>query len=258
MFRGKIPWRHAIDGGHLQIARWLEEAGAPTSELNEVERFTAFCMAGDERGARAMLDQAPNLLERVPKSMVLKAAGTGRMEAVRLVLDLGFDPNYVDEVAALHSAAGRNQQEIVKLLLERGASLSVREPFYDATPLGWVDFFDQAPMREMLLSTGPICLFDALDLDRLDRVPDVLARDPAALNRPFAECLSRHPKPEDWQTPLVRMVDRGKTAAVRVLLEHGADVTARHPDGRSLMQLASDKGDHEIVSVLESVTEPRP
>ncbi|MBZ5627062.1 MAG: ankyrin repeat domain-containing protein, partial [Acidobacteriia bacterium] len=116
---------------------------------------------------------------------------------------------------------------------------------------GWADFFDQTRTRDMLLNSGPICLFDALDYDRLDRVPDVLARDPAALNRPFAECLSRDPKPQDWQTPLVRMVDRGKTAAVRVLLEHGADVSGRHPDGRSLIQLACDKGSQEIMSLLQ-------
>jgi ankyrin repeat protein len=250
-FQGKTPWRHAMERGHLEIARLLEESGAPTTELNDVERFTSLCLAGDETGARVMLQHAPDLRERAPKSMVLKATSTGRKEAVRLVLDLGFDPNYIDEIAALHSAAGGNRQETVKLLMQRGASLAVREPFYDATPLGWADFFDQAEMREMLLSEGPICLFDALDLDRLDRVPDVLARDPAALNRPFAECLSRDPKPEDYQTPLVRMVDRGKTAAVRVLLEHGADITVRHPDGRSLVQLANDKGYHEIVDLLQ-------
>jgi hypothetical protein len=154
--------------------------------------------------------------------MVLKATGTGRIEAVRLVPNLGFDANSIDEVAALHPAAGRDRQDMVKLLLERGASLCVREPFYDATPLGWVDFLGQAPMREMLLSEGPVCLFDALDLDRPDRVPDILARDPASLNRPFAECLSRDPKPEDWQTPLV--------------------------------QLASDKGYQQIGEVLKNVS----
>jgi ankyrin repeat protein len=250
-FQGKTPWDHATEQGHLEIARLLEESGAPTTELSEVERFTSLCLAGDEAGARAMLQQAPDLFERAPKTMVLQAVGTGRIEAVRLVLDLGFDPNFIDEVAPLHPAAGRNRQDMVKLLLQRGASLCVREPFYDATPLGWVDFFDQAPMREMLLREGPICLFDALDLDRLERVPDILARDPEALNRPFAECLSRDPKPGDWQTPLVRMVDRGKAAAVRVLLEHGADISARHPDGRSLVQLASDKGYQEIVELLK-------
>lgn len=251
-FHGKTPWSHAMERGHFEIARLLAESGAPTTELNEVERFSSLCLAGDEAGARAMLQLAPDLLERAPKSMVLKATSSGRIEAVRLVLDLGFDPNYVDEVAALHHAAGGNRQDMVRLLLQSGASLCVREPFYDGTPLEWADFFDQAPMREMLLSEGPICLFDALDLDRLDRVPDILARDPASLNRPFAECISRDPKPEDWQTPLVRMVDRGKTAAVRVLLEHGADVNARHPDGRSLLQLASDKGYQEIVGAISA------
>jgi hypothetical protein len=56
----------------------------------------------------------------------------------------------------------------------------------------------------------------------LDRVPDILARDPASLNRPFAECLTRDPKPEDWQTPLQRMKARGKIEAVQVLLDRGA------------------------------------
>jgi ankyrin repeat protein len=251
MFRGKTPWRHAMEQGHLEIARLLEEAGAPTSELNDVERFTSLCVAGDETGARAMLELAPDLLERAPKSIVLKATNTGRKKAVRLVLDLGFDPDYMDEVVALHNAAGGDKEEIARLLLERGASLSVREPFYDGTPVEWADFFDQTRMRDMLLSEGPICLFDALDYGRIDRVPDVLARDPEALNRSFARCLSREPRQEDWQTPLVRMVDRGKTDAVRVLLEHGADITARHPDGRSLLQLARDKGYREIIDLLQ-------
>jgi ankyrin repeat protein len=221
IFEGSTPWRRAIDDGHLEIARLLEQAGSPTSALNDVERFTALCMAGDENGAREMLHNAPELFERAPKSMVLKSVATGRLEAVRLVLDLGFDPDYLDEIAALHGATGRSQ-EILRLLLDRGASPAVREPFYDATPVGWADFFDQTATRDIMLNEGAICLFDALDFDRLDRVPDILARDPAAVNRPFAECISREPKPEDWQTPLKRMQDRGKAVAVKVLLDHGA------------------------------------
>jgi ankyrin repeat protein len=250
-WRAKMPWQHAMQRGHLEIARLLEEAGAPTVVLDDVERFVSLCLAADERGARTMLEHTPDLLARAPKELVLKAVSTGRTEAVNLVLDLGFDPNWMDEIVALHSAAGGDKEEIVRLLLKRGASLTIREPFYDGTPIGWADFFDQRRMRDTLLSEGAICLFDSLDFDRLDRLDDVLARDPAALNRPFAECLSRKPNPDDWQTPLVRMVDRGKTNAVRVLLDHGADVTARHPDGRSLLQLARDKGHQEIVRLLE-------
>ncbi len=251
-FENKTPWRHAIEKGHLEIAQALQQAGAPVSALDPVERFTSLCLAGDERSVRAMLDADPDLLARAPKDLVLKTVGTGRTAKVRLALDLGFDPDWIDDVAAIHGAAGSGSEEMVRLLLERGASLTLREPWYDATAVGWVDFFDQTRMRDMLLSEGPICLFDALDYDRVDRIPDVLARDPAALNRAFARCLSREPRAEDWQTPLVRMVDRGKTGAVRVLLEHGAGVGDRHPDGRSLVQLARDKGFAEIVGLLEA------
>lgn len=245
-FDGKTSWEWAMSRGHREIVRMLEEAGSPVSELDDVERFTSSCMAGDEAGARAMLEAAPDLLARAPQSMVLKASGTGRKEAVNLVLDLGFDPDFVDEVVALHGA----NDQIVRLLLDRGASPAVREPFYDATPVGWADFFEATERRNMLLNEGAICLFDALDYDRLDRVPDVLARDPDALNRTFAKCLTREPGPGDWQTPLVRMVERGKADAARVLLEHGADVTARHPDGRSLVQLARDREQPDIVELL--------
>lgn len=138
MFEGRTPWEHAMESGNLDIVRLLEDAGAPPAQLSDVEQFTARCLAGDECGARAMLDLSPDLIHRAPKSMVLKATGTGRVDAVRLVLDLGFDPNSVDEVAALHSAT--DKPEILRLLLERGGSLTVRDPFYDGTPIGWADF----------------------------------------------------------------------------------------------------------------------
>jgi len=221
-FEGKTPWHHAIESGNLSIARMLEEAGAPTTELNDVERFISLCLAADGAGVRAMLARDPQLFGRAPQSMVLMATGTGRIEAVRLALDLGFDPDYLDEIVALHAAAGKNQVEIVRLLLERGARPSIREPYYDATPVGWADFFEQTETRDVILDEGAICLFDALDFDRLDRVADILRRDLAALNRPFAECLSREPQSKDWQTPLQRARERGKTEAVRVLLEYGA------------------------------------
>ncbi|MGB7624207.1 MAG: hypothetical protein WBN92_17815, partial [Terriglobia bacterium] len=136
-------------------------------------------------------------------------------------------------------------------LLAHGASLTLRDPWYDSTAIGWADFYDYADLRDRLLDEPGICLFDALNFGRIDRIADILARDAAALNRPFAECISRKPRREDWQTPLVRMVDRGQVDAVRVLLEQGADVTARHPDGRSLFEVARDRGFDEIAGLLE-------
>ncbi|MBI3679808.1 MAG: hypothetical protein HY235_05370 [Acidobacteria bacterium] len=235
----------------MEVARLLEKAGSPVSELDEVGRFVSLCMAGDERRARAMLEGAPDLLTRAPKDMVHRAVWTRRPEAVKLVLDLGFDPNYQEDNPAITQAGVlAENDEILRILLAHGASLTLRDPWYDSTAIGWADFFDYADLRDRLLSEPGICLFDALDYGRLDLVPEILARDPAALERPFAKCLSRAAKPEDWQTPLVRMLVRGKTEAVRVLLDYGADLAARHPDGRSLLQIARDQGFDEIASLL--------
>jgi ankyrin repeat protein len=247
---GQTPWQYAMMSGHPKIAQMLEDANAPTSHLDDVERFVSLCMAGNEAAARALLTHAPDLLERAPKDLVFRACGTRRKEPVKLALDLGFDPNCLDEVTALQSMAGEGNEELIRLLLDRGASLAIRDPFYDGTAIDWAEFFDQTHTRDMLLNEKGICLFNALDYDRLDRVPDILARDPSALNHPFAECVSRAPKPEDWKTPLVRMIEKGRTDAVRILLEHGADVMVRHPDGRTLLQLATDLGLTEITPLL--------
>jgi ankyrin repeat protein len=252
-FNGKTPWEHAMWLGRLEVARLLEEADAPVSELDEVGRFICLCMAGDEHGARAMLERTPDLVTRSPKDLVHRAVWTKRTEAVKLVLELGFDPNYQEDNAAIHMAGVlAENEEILRLLLAHGASLTLRDPWYDGTAIEWADFFNYTKLRDRLLSEPGICLFDALDHGRLDRVPDILARDPEALEQPFAKCLSRKPKPEDWQTPLVRMVVRGKTDAVRVLLDHGADANARHPDSRSLLQVARDGGFEEIADLMKA------
>jgi ankyrin repeat protein len=252
-FNGKLPWEHAIRLGRVEVARILEAAGAPVTQLNEVGEFVAHCMAGDERAARAMLQRSPDLVSRAPKDIVHRAVFAKNAAAVKLAIDLGFDPNFQEDNAAIHQAGQLAEREdILRILLDGGASLTLRDPWYDSTGIGWADFFHHTEHRDKLLNEPNIDLLDALDYDRLDRVPDILLRDPASLERPFAECISRPPKPDDYQTPLVRMVARGKPDAVRILLNRGANAAAFHPDGRSLVQLARDQGFPEIAKLLAS------
>jgi ankyrin repeat protein len=254
LWNEKTAWQHATARGHLEIAAILEQARAPVAKLSDVDRFVSLCLSGRQREVRAMLAEAPDLPARAPRNLVKRAVSSGRTEAVVLALDLGFDPNLIDDNAAIHHAGDlASHPEILRILLARGASLKLRDPWYDSTGIGWADFFDYRDLRDKLLDEPEICLFDALDYGRLDRVADILARDPEALERPFAKCLSREPAPADWQTPLVRMVDRGKTEAVRVLLQNGADVTAAsHPDRRPLLELARESGHEEIARLLEN------
>ena len=248
---GRTPWQQAMQNGHVEIARVLEQAGAAAATMSDVERFTTACLAGEEQTARAMLVNDPDLRSRAPQDIVRRAVGTGRKESLNLVLDLGFDPNWQDDNAAIHSVKP-GDEELLRILMARGASAALRDPWYDGTAVEWANFADYQNLRDWLLDEAPLCLLDALEYDRLDRVADVLKRDPDSIERPFAQELTREPKPEDWHTPLTRMVDRGKAEAVRVLLHHGANASARHPDGRTLLEVARDKGFTEIAALLDA------
>jgi ankyrin repeat protein len=62
-------------------------------------------------------------------------------EAARLCLDAGADPNGFLPVhrhsVPLHQAALNDDVELMKLLVERGARLDIRDTLWDGTPLGW-------------------------------------------------------------------------------------------------------------------------
>ena len=71
------------------------------------------------------------------------AADFGHLEIVRWLLDAGEDPNRYNPVGGhshttpLHQAAGRGHDEIVRLLVERGARLDLKDILWRATPADW-------------------------------------------------------------------------------------------------------------------------
>ena len=71
------------------------------------------------------------------------ASQFGRVEIVRLLLDAGEDPNRYNPVGGhshttpLHQAAGAGYNELVRLLVERGARLDLKDILWQATPADW-------------------------------------------------------------------------------------------------------------------------
>jgi ankyrin repeat protein len=65
------------------------------------------------------------------------------VEIVRLLLDAGEDPNRYNPVGGhshttpLHQAAGGGHGEVVRLLVERGARLDLKDILWKATPADW-------------------------------------------------------------------------------------------------------------------------
>jgi ankyrin repeat protein len=71
------------------------------------------------------------------------AAQHGRLEIVRLLLDAGEDPNRYNpeghhpHSTPLHQAVLGGHEAVVRLLVERGARLDIRDTIWQGTPLGW-------------------------------------------------------------------------------------------------------------------------
>jgi len=71
------------------------------------------------------------------------ASQFGHVEIVRLLLDAGEDPNRYNPVGGhshttpLHQAAGAGYDKLVRLLVERGARLDLRDVIWNGTPADW-------------------------------------------------------------------------------------------------------------------------
>ncbi len=152
IYHGRSALEEAALHGHPEIVAMLDQAGA-RNDLDDTDVFLCAATAGDRARAEQMLRADPALPEqgiaRRPEQLV-RAAANNRLEAVALLIELGFDVNAIDRttplhVTALHEAARRGDMAVIGLLVEHGADPDIRDSGYDATPGGWAEHFG---MRE--------------------------------------------------------------------------------------------------------------
>ncbi len=133
---GTTPLRTALVFGGLDAARALVGLGA------EVRDLPTAAGLGDVDRARRFLP-ATDAADR-HRALAL-AAQLGQLQVTRLLLDAGEDPNRYNPVdvhahtTPLHSAALGGYAELVHLLVDRGASLELRDRIYDSTAAEWAE-----------------------------------------------------------------------------------------------------------------------
>lgn len=250
---GKTLFEAAVRAGHPDLARYLAEHGAETAQLDLSARLIGACQAGDADVARQLVKDNPGLIERVQQAetdLVVDAAGTNRLQAVRLMADLGFDLGRLGNVAPLHQAAFQGHRAMVELLLAKGASLGVRDNYHAATPLQWALTAGSSEVADYL-KTLPIGVFDAVVAENPDRLNAVLDDDSSLLESTIGvERDGDDVHEADWQTPLAFAVLRQRTTAVGLLLERGARVDIADGEGRNLADIAQAQSTQEIVELL--------
>jgi ankyrin repeat protein len=147
------PLLTALVFGFRDPAEALVRRGA------RVDTLTAAAGLGRLDRARALLPSA-DATDR-HRALAL-AAQLGHAEVVGLLLDAGEDPNRYNPKGGhahstpLHQAALANHEAVVRLLVERGARLDMRDTIYKATPLGWAQHGGHAAIAEYLRARGGI------------------------------------------------------------------------------------------------------
>jgi len=81
-------------------------------------------------------------------ALVLELMTVGDGAGFRRAVASGFDVNAVSDVGGsprtpAHHAAAAGDVGALRLLVEHGADLAALDPTYNATPLGWAEFFEQ-------------------------------------------------------------------------------------------------------------------
>lgn len=155
--RGEGSWTSplitALLFGFSDAAAALVRRGA------RIDTLVAAAGVGRVDEARALLPSA-DANDR-HRALAL-AAQRGHAAVVGLLLDTGEDPNRYNpngshaHATPLHQAAIGNHHAVVKLLVERGARLDIRDTIYKATPLGWAEHGGHSAIAAYLRAHGGV------------------------------------------------------------------------------------------------------
>ena len=112
---------------------------------------TVHALLAADRDEIARFDTAAiEAVRREQPALVARAAASGRWEAVQILVELGFDVNAVSRRTALHDAAGAGNLEMVRFLVEHEGDTTAIDGDFQATPLGWAEYFRRADVVDYL------------------------------------------------------------------------------------------------------------
>lgn len=180
----------------------------------------------------------------------IKAAESGKREAVTLFLKAGFDVDTCDERhwTPLMISAFNGNEEMAELLIRSGADIHHKD-VAGYTPLHWAAFNGFSKVVQLLLDKkadvnarsahGWSALLQAATRGHLS-VSLILIEKGADVNAAS----------NDGWTPLHKASANGHLPEVRLLLSKGADPQAKYLDGTTALDLATKNKQEQIIAAL--------
>lgn len=238
------------------LARGLRERNTrPEAEAKALHAIMSAAQSGNVAELGAGLDAHPDLVDAMggglKKATALHlAALRNQHAAIRLLIERGADldvRDFPDNAAPLHFAAIHGDMETIGLLVEAGADIEGKGDDYEVGVLGWATCFGKVreDVADYLLSRGAkLNLWTAIALDRADEVRAMFVRDPSLL-------AARMTRNQHRRTPLHHAAAKNRARIVQLLLELGADPRATDAAGVTALTTASqENADAPVIDAL--------
>ncbi len=138
---GTTAYVMAVRSGQTETAKLLASRGANT-ELSALDRFVGDCAAADPAELAHLIAARPGgKLPQEYARLLPDLASSHHMSAMLGLLAAGapVDTRGEHGGTALHWACWKGYPDLVKLLLEHGASLTIEDESFHAPPAGWLD-----------------------------------------------------------------------------------------------------------------------
>ena len=176
---------------------------------------------------------------------LISAITTGDDELVRLMLQRGAsaEARCADQITPLMHAVNRGSLTILELLFEKGAQV-------DTTTAGWTVLHKAADMNNVPMVK--LLLANHADIEARSPKEFLLKKNPLArLGSDFGDYdeVDASDADEGW-TALLRAATNGQEAMLRLLIENSADIEARSPNNGTPLTCAAEGNFGAIVDFL--------
>jgi len=244
---GETALMWAAAENHPEAVRALIEHGADPNARSEKLAY-----AKDRFG----LEGVTTILPRGSWTALMYAARQGSLEAARTLADSGADLNLTDPdgTTALVLAILNGHFDTAAMLTEKGADPNI------ADTTGMAALYTAVDMNTLGEIYGRPGRQSTDKLSGLGLLPVLLAHGAnpnATLKSPTLTRAHTPGEPSlgEGTTPLMRAAKNGDTAAIRVLMAHGADASLRQKNGTTVLMLASGVGRGTGVFAKDYATE---